>query len=201
MCRYDPDCTKPDDDVAEALSRSPRENDAILLIICPPKRHLLAAVYDLPDRGPVLCSPHHKFRHGSLFASPTDPEAMGHFHAALEPLSDLRPEDVLYGRCRCGTWCYSSRGIDHVLLAWSDEQQEIRRQMGVPLAGDEELLKIRWPNGQVSTGGRAMAESVEGAEIVGTVNSKRNKRPHLVGSWVTPADLAARNVGGSLPQD
>lgn len=149
--------------------------------------HLLAAVYDLPDRGRVLCSPHFKFRYGSMFKNPRNPEEVGHFHPGLERIDSFESDEIAYGRCRCGTWSYLPAHVPKWLEPWTDEARKLRQRYGMPEAGANDLVKVQHESGQVSNVGRRRAESA-GMKIVGTVDRKRTKRPYMLANWTGMAD-------------
>lgn len=184
MCEYNSACTKRTDPLAKALSENPREHDADLLVLCPKQLHLLGAVYDLRDgRGRVLCTPHHKFRHGSMYkpSATLNPNEIGHFHPSLEPLALLDLDDIEYGRCRCGTWSYRARSIVDTLAAHDEGR----------VLPSGELVKVKHASGRVTKMGRSWAER-NGMVIVGTVaTNAKLSRPYVMGSWVGMADRPA----------
>lgn len=173
MCEYVEGCSVVTDPLADALTGGagrpawPREADADLLVLCPVDYHILAAVYDLPKRGRVLCTPHFRWGPG--------PGAARHVHAGITSLAALVEDDeVEYGRCRCGTWNYRPRQVADQLAAHDE---------GRALPADE-LVKARHPNGQVTKIGRAWAERT-GLRIVGrVVRSPRLGRPYILGKLV-----------------
>ncbi|WP_137292022.1 hypothetical protein [Nocardioides dongxiaopingii] len=63
-------------------------------------------MYDLPG-GLMLCTPAVKFRSGSFFSNPANPNAPTHLHASMIPLDSLREDELETGRCACGTWTYA----------------------------------------------------------------------------------------------
>ena len=123
MCEYTPECTNRDDPDALRLWTSAGRNRASWLVLCPKEYHPIAAVFDLPTRGRVLCTPLGFALHRSLFVDPQDPEATAHLHAGLLALTDYGEEESEYGRCRCGTWHYRPAKITSRLFGHNDHGQ------------------------------------------------------------------------------
>lgn len=186
MCEFEPDCTKKTETVAAALAKAPREDLALLIVTCPKRHHLLAAVYDLSDRGVVLCSPHMKARHGSMFKPDPgiDPNRIVHWHPALQALEGL--EGTQYGRCRCGTWHYKPQAIrDELAKVTAGEWEGVLADAFVKVRNDA--------TGQVSTLSRTYAEAYVlpegGHTIIGKApQTQRTRRPYIHGSYVEMAD-------------
>lgn len=108
MCEYAPDCSKSDHPLAAALWE--RRKHAALIVRCPPERHPLAAVFDLPDTGESLVLPGYRMLRRSIFVDSRPghdlerPDELHHAHAAIIPLSEYATGEAEHGRCRCGTW-------------------------------------------------------------------------------------------------
>lgn len=182
MCEFDPDCTTTTDPLAAALAKSPRERDALLLVTCPVRHHLLAAVYDLPTLGVALCQPAMKARHGSLFQprAGVDPNRIMHWHPALRALDVL--DCTQFGRCRCGTWRYSAQAIrDELARVAAGERDDV---------GPDAFVKVRADaSGQVSRMARDYADQYVmpqgGHSVIGRApGSPRARRPYMHGSAV-----------------
>jgi len=107
-------CDKADDPAAVALWGSKRPE--LLRVVCPKRRHRLAAVYDLPS-GPALCTPYFSALqdHFELGSVVRGPDAEMHAHAELVPLSELDPALDQFGWCRCGIWAYRPAHIAAVM--------------------------------------------------------------------------------------
>lgn len=199
MCEFTEDCTLVTDPVAKALSENPREDSAELLVLCPIRYHLLAAVYDLPGRGLTLCRPHMKARLGSLFQvqPDDDPDMIVHWHPDLTPMADFPDDESCWGRCRCGTWHYKPiRAIEAIA--------DIRSGRREPRDAGGGLVRVRNDaTGSVSKLGREYVERFllpkGGHTIVGNApGSPRRRRPHIlsdyVGAHVDRDTRHARNV-------
>lgn len=192
MCEYTPDCTKQTDPVAKALSENPREDDAALLVLCPKKYHLLAAVYDLePYGGLALCQPHMKARYGSTYVARAgmDPDRIAHWHPSITPLAELG-SGRLYGRCRCGTWSFTAaQASEHLEHVRAGTWEGIDPYAFVKVRDDA--------TGTVSRMARQYVERhllpLGGHTIVGRApGSERLRRPHMLSSWVEMADAPKR---------
>lgn len=193
MCEYSPNCTKTTEPLAKALSENPREDLAVVLVLCPQRYHLLAAVYDQPALGGlVLCTPHMKARHGSLFKPhpDVDPNKIVHWHASLQSLRGYAENETVYGRCRCGTWHYKpARALEEVQRVQSGTWTGIRRDTFVKVRSDA--------TGRVSELPRkyAVAHVIPkgGHTIIGrSPRSDRLRRPYILSSHVQMADAPAR---------
>lgn len=188
MCEYSPGCTKSTDPLAKALSENPREDDAVLLVLCPKAFHLLAAVYDLEKFGGlVLCQAHMKARAGSMFqlGPGDDPDRIAHWHPAITPLAELG-DGPLYGRCRCGTWSFTAtRALEEVERVRAGTWKGIDSDTFVHVRVDA--------TGQVARMAREFAEKhvlpKGGHAIVGRApGSDRLRRPHILSNYVQTAD-------------
>lgn len=189
MCEYDPDCTKVTHPLAKALSENPREDIAVVLVYCPQRYHVLAAVYDEPALGGlVLCTPHMKARRGSMFVLQPgdDPDEPVHWHPDLRPLEDYGEDESVYGRCRCGTWHHKpSRALEEVERVRDGTWQGIDKGTFVKVRNDA--------TGRVSELARTYAEKYVvpkgGHTIVGgSPRSDRLRRPYVLSSYVGMAD-------------
>jgi hypothetical protein len=173
MCEYAEECTKRDD--PGALDMWKRRKSADLLVYCPtPEKHIIAAVFELRERGPVLCTP--PIEWGGAIQSDG---RYAHLHAACDPLSELiaAGDEIEYGRCRGGTWNFRPSQAMQML--------EAHREGRILPAGD--LVKVRHANGQITKLGRAFAESTD-LDIVGPAKRDRpagDQRPYILGSYVT----------------
>lgn len=189
MCEYSPGCTIVTDPLAKLLSEAPREASAKVLVYCPTRYHLLAAVYEISERGGlVLCLPRMKARRGSIFqpVPGEDPGEVIHWHPAFRPIADFAPDESAYGRCRCGTWSYQPASAREV----ADRAQAGTWEGVSPNA----LVKVRDnATGRIFILGHDYVESwvlPQGgyAVIGGAPRSDRLRRPHILGSYVEVAD-------------
>jgi hypothetical protein len=109
-----------------ALTLLHGDRPARLKIVCPPREHPLAAVYDLPpnqlltDRyglpaaaGLVICQPGMptQLSHIELGDLEHGPEEHGRFHADVFPLHSDRIGNWI-ARCHCHTWTYRRTDIE-----------------------------------------------------------------------------------------
>lgn len=116
MCEYDPACTKSDDPTAMLLWS--RKNDASLLVTCNALDPCpIAAVFDLAS-GRYLCTPHFRVQAKTMYVDPQEPAADLHFHAGLDLVDSLAPDDWEYGRCRHGLWMFTA-GMELNAGQWS----------------------------------------------------------------------------------
>lgn len=113
MCDLLATCTEEDDPLAVALLASKRP--ARLEVVCPVRRHRLAAIYDLGDHGGLAFVHqstrellHHVFGLDGL--DPRDGASYMHDHAAVVPLAELEARKrrgdltTVHLRCRCGSF-------------------------------------------------------------------------------------------------
>jgi hypothetical protein len=116
MCEYDPKCSKADDPLAAPLWK--RRRDAVFLVRCPPRRHPLAAVFDLPERGRVLVAPAYQMLRSSILVDSRPdhelerPNELHHMHGVVIRVDEYEDDDRESARCWCGTWSYAPRTID-----------------------------------------------------------------------------------------
>lgn len=131
MCEYDPACSKRDHPLAARLWQ--RRRDASLLVRCPPKRHPLAAVFDLPEMAtlfdlPVLVAPSYQPLRRSLLIDIRPgveldrPNDLHHVHAAVIPINEYVDGETESDKCRCGTWCYVPSSIQSRIVGHYDGQ-------------------------------------------------------------------------------
>lgn len=164
MCEYADGCDVVTDPLADALSKQ-KGTDADLLVLAPTCHQLLAAVHRFPDGRRMLTRPYIPIGPGP---------SVTHVHPMLESLSSLDPDEVLYGRCKHGTWNFRPRQIVDQLAA-HDEGRVLPQG---------ELVKVEHPSGQVTKMAQAFAES-HGLKIVGRVDrSRRLLRPYVLASYV-----------------
>ena len=190
MCEFGPGCDITTDPVAKALAAHPRETDAILLVLCPKRSHVLAAVYDLPPYGGLsICLPHMKARAGSLFAlgPGDDPCRIVHWHPTIERLADTDGPDSRYSRCRCGTWVFRlSKALEAARVVqsggWPDRADFVRVRHNVTgqtsVLPKEYFVNFVQPSGEMTLIGQAPG-------------SERLRRPHVLSSYVGMADADA----------
>lgn len=131
MCEYDPACSKSDDPLATLLWPKERldsflQERAEFVVRCPPKKHPLAAVFELPVRGRVLVAPAYQpLRRSLLVDSRPDhelerPNDLHHIHAAAFSVSAYEAHETESGRCRCGTWSYIPSTIEKRVFGVKD---------------------------------------------------------------------------------
>lgn len=125
MCDHDPGCTEADDPVALALWRSDRPE--LVRVVCPDRGHRLAAVYAVPDVGPVLCCPPVKWLE--------TPEAVqAHTHARLIPPGHSTEHEGILLRCRCGNFIVMNTDVDANRPDWRQHHTVDKHQRRVLVA-------------------------------------------------------------------
>lgn len=132
MCEYTPGCTLSDDPLATALWTQKKDTlkRAVLVFRCHKERHPVGAVFDIPDRGRVLVSPHQKMLRRSIYVDPTEPDAVTHQHAALYPVSEIGEGQTFQGRCRCGTWSFDVLAALRRPVPWGRDNHGVPFMIG-----------------------------------------------------------------------
>lgn len=127
MCQYDPECTGGDD--PQALNLWADKRGRLLTVVCPSKRHPLAAVYAVGEipawsvaRLFVVAPAAPKILHG--FITDADPEIQRHhIHAACTDLLATGWTDQLdYGLCRCGLFGFRLADVAAELAPWPQDE-------------------------------------------------------------------------------
>lgn len=112
MCEYNPACTMSNDPEALLLWTATGRQRASFLVRCPKEYHPIAAVFELPTRGPCLCLPPYSALHKSLFIDPERPDDLAHFHARLVEVAAYAEGETEQSRCKCGTWGFRPATMD-----------------------------------------------------------------------------------------